>query len=314
MNLGKLQNINNRNIDFKLLALTALFFVQLNYTYSQCDTMNCNNKITGSFGNYGPTQKRNNFYDNLVPCWEGVYGTPHLVSNALSSPSAAMIYSYYWGTTANTLEKEAFGQHLNLLHGHRYILSYNARRDSAGMNKNGSILVSFKNGYNSYQLYQCNCGTTSGLSLTNWTKCSCCFTAPTNIDFISFESRPLSPIQASSQYIFWSRIDDAEIWEIKAQAGPDTLLCDSSCIWLGKLCANPTLHINRQFEWTIAGNPNVISTQSRIQVCPTSTTTYVLRVSFDGYSCQAFDTVKVTVSNRPTVNLGNDTIICGPIL
>jgi hypothetical protein len=309
MNLIKLSETNKGKINFKLFALIALVLIQLNYSYSQCDTINCNSKLTGSFGNYTQYQTRNNFYDNLVPCWVGVKGTPHIITKALSTPSAALIYSYYYGTTAKTLNNEAFGQRINLTQGHKYILSYYAKRDSLGLNKNGSIIVTF-NRYYSYQFTQCNCGTGYGLSF-QWTKCSCCFTAPRNTNFISFESLPLSPIQAGSNFMFWSRIDDSEIWEIKAEAGPDTLLCDSGCVWLGVHCNNPTLHINRTFKWYIAGSTTVIDTLSRIHVCPLKTTTYVLKVNFD--DCYANDSVTVKVSNKPNINIGNDTIICGPI-
>ena len=98
-----------------------VFSFNINNTFSQCDTIICNGKLTGLPANYGPFQTRKHFADGLVPCWLNLGGTPHLNSNAYSSPSAAMIYSYYISSNLSSLDNESFLQPVNLQQGHRYL-------------------------------------------------------------------------------------------------------------------------------------------------------------------------------------------------
>ena len=198
MILKKSNGYFNARKMFRILSFTGLFVIQLSALYSQCDSINCNKKLTGSFGNYGQYQTRNNFYDGLVPCWIRVKGTPHLSPNVQSSPSAAMIYSYYANSYLNSLDNESFGQYINLKQGHRYILKYQAVRDSGGMINNGSIIVRFY-GSSTYQIPACNGGTSAGLTFS-WAKYGGCFTAPRNTGFISFESIPLNTNNAPAVF------------------------------------------------------------------------------------------------------------------
>lgn len=307
MKSNSLKQIILRNLFLNISALLMVFSFNINNTFSQCDTIICNGKLTGLPANYGPFQTRKHFADGLVPCWLNLGGTPHLNSNAYSSPSAAMIYSYYISSNLSSLDNESFLQPVNLQQGHRYILKYKAVRDSSGMNNNGFIRVTFW-GAPKYFNTLCDAGRSSGLTFT-WLPYGGCFTAPRKIGGISFESIPLNTNNLPAA--FWCRIDDVEIFEIIAQAGSDTILCYPDCVTLGKICNGTPLNINRQFQWKILGDPNVLSTLSNYTACPSVTTTYVLKVSLDG--CEAYDTVTVVVVNKPNINLGNDTIICGPI-
>tara|TARA_R110002073_G_scaffold72537_1_gene177551 strand:- start:565089 stop:569420 length:4332 start_codon:yes stop_codon:yes gene_type:complete len=77
--------------------------------------------------------------------------------------------------------------------------------------------------------------------------------------------------------------------------GEDIVICEGELTTLTAIGSGP-------FQWSTG------ETTASIEVTPTSTTTYTI-ISSNG-SCSATDEILVTVNELPTVNLGEDIIIC----
>lgn len=84
----------------------------------------------------------------------------------------------------------------------------------------------------------------------------------------------------------------------QAFAGNDTTSCSSSSITL-------TASGGVSYTW----NTSPISHSQQIIVSPTGATSYTVTAT-DNYGCTDTDDVSVTIGSFPTVNLGNDTVLC----
>jgi len=314
----RLLNQFQANFKLGLIILFALIFSKFE-GIAQCVNLVSNPILTGTFEYVSP---KNEFANGKVPSWVNVLGTSDIVSNAVSSPSCGRIYSYYYSGNYH----EGFGQSVTLTTGKTYLVSFMAKRD-AGLSTSGVggnirlHLRNYSNGFNtiptggwsSGNINDALAGSTTICSyqLSNsWTNYSFCFTAQNSTDFLFFTALLSS---TTSGEILWMEIDDVEIYEVTADAGPDkTITCDSQCVWLGTHCL-PGLHVTRSFKWYENGSQTPFDTNSLTRVCPKVNTQYILEVEMD--SCIAFDTVNVFIGDTiaPIVDLGNDTVICGSV-
>lgn len=84
----------------------------------------------------------------------------------------------------------------------------------------------------------------------------------------------------------------------QAFAGNDTTSCSSSNLTL-------TAGGGTSYTW----NTSPVSNTQQITVSPSGATTYTVTVT-DNYGCTDTDDVTVTIGSFPSVNLGNDTVLC----
>jgi len=314
-----------------LLKLTLIFIYSVvfkNEAYSQCDELICNPTITGYFGTSKPW---NQFADSLVLCWHNVNGSSQLTRAAYSAPSAGEIWSAYYNTGPGTplfLIGESFGQDVNIEKNKMYAFSAMIRRNGSAGRGYGNINFMLRDRYPFWSSLTDGIppviGSSNGVlstidnvphqyigsfspSTSSWLNVHSCFKADDDYDIFVIFGWSAAPLAN----VFWALIDDAELFEVTANAGVDTCICDTgTCITLGTPCHDSSLHINRSFEWFISGQPSPFATTPQVTVCPNSTTEYTLKVTMD--SCISYDNVTVYVYPKPEVDLGNDTTVCGP--
>lgn len=85
-------------------------------------------------------------------------------------------------------------------------------------------------------------------------------------------------------------------------AGPDRMKCNNDTIHLSA----PVGYSN--YQWSPAYNLNTTTTQNVI-ASPIVDTIYFIQAEITP-GCYAFDSIKVTVKNSPSINLGNDRDVC----
>ena len=99
--------------------------------------------------------------------------------------------------------------------------------------------------------------------------------------------------------------------QCNVSAGNDTTVCQGSPL----IRTASTTTNNPQFQWYLSGNSgNSLSTNSSINVNTTASGVFTIVVKVDrnggGASCPAFDTFRVTVNARPSINAGNNISLC----
>lgn len=108
-------------------------------------------------------------------------------------------------------------------------------------------------------------------------------------------------------------VDDIELIPNFDYGVKDYTLCDTNqSVTIGDTCSN-FLHLTPEYEWTIVPSSTIIDTSATITVSPNITTIYILKRTFrEVPGCIGYDTMTVTISGMPTIDLGPDTSLCRP--
>jgi hypothetical protein len=289
----------------KLILLNLLLLALAFRGFSQCDSILCNSRLTGNFGNYSGNFW-NQFRDGFVDCWSAYYGSPQLARQFRSTPSAATFWAQL-DTVTGIIHRESISQSVDIVNNEWYAISFSCRM-FPNTNGRGSVRLRFMQANN-----QANQQTASRAwvfrNQSNYRTINRCIQANNNYDLLVIDGVP------RGSNVFWPIVDDVEIYKVSADAGEDTSFCDTnSCVYLGNDCQGQPLGLNRTINWYVLGNPTPFAHTSKIQVCPKTTTTYIQEVIFvSGTNCVDYDSVTITVSHVDSFDLGPNDTICGPI-
>ncbi|MEI6507292.1 MAG: hypothetical protein WCO54_02340 [Bacteroidota bacterium] len=297
-------------IQLKFLSILLLLFLTLKVsaqTTNPCGDLisngefNCSNyPLLVNYYNY-----ENPFgsggYPNLVQPWYYGWASPQLnLTSYYSSPSAAMMWSLAPSSPSSAPIYEAIVQNIyNLEAGKPYIFV-------AWAECGASAWVDFMN------IYLCD----NFSVFTPQPQQSVLHTPVYNTSFAKYSVCNLTPTQNWTKLVIhpmcynpmitaWLTIDDVKLIENFDFAGGDTSLCKGSCINIGK---SNCYGSDASYRWYEFPNTTPFDTNATVTVCPDSSKTYVLKRTLFG--CTAYDTINVTVIDQPTVELGNDTVIC----
>lgn len=87
-------------------------------------------------------------------------------------------------------------------------------------------------------------------------------------------------------------------------AGPDKILCLGDSILIG---GNPISGYT--YNWTDAAN-NLVGTNAQIYVMTAVSTSYSVKLTNNSTGCTSIDTMNISVLPKPTLNAGNDRLLC----